>query len=117
MSYAAHLIHDYQARTGQPRDGALDAVYQLQWTYLRDMLGRLEVILDDEDVPPEIAKRVLRCLLYGSPSPADAEYRMRQQEETVKLLSERATVMVTPRSIFEQLGLPEPPSGIGVTKV
>ncbi|HET9893678.1 MAG TPA: hypothetical protein VFQ44_01845 [Streptosporangiaceae bacterium] len=77
---AQHLIDDYLARTGLPRDTTLDAAYQLQWHYLRDMLHRLEVIMDDEQIPASTAGRIIRCLLYGSPHPADAELRMEQHK-------------------------------------
>ena len=89
MSYAAEAIRSYSARTGRPGDSALDAAYMYEWAVLRDMLSRLEVILDDEGVPREVAVRVIRCMLYGSPSPAAAEERMRREAEMVKLLSER----------------------------
>lgn len=102
MSLASRLPEDYQRRTGVPRDLALDGHYAYQWAVLRDLLSRLEVILDDEGIPRETAERVLRCLLYGSPSPADAEQRMRQQDEMVKLLSEQpVTVTVHPDRIHQ----------------
>lgn len=87
MSYANHLVETYRDRTGQPRDSALDGAWQYQWTVLRDMLSCLEVILDDEGVPRETAVRVLRCLLYGSPSVADAELRMGQEQRMMELLA------------------------------
>jgi hypothetical protein len=87
VSYAHDLIADYCRRTGQAQDTALDGAYQYQLSVLRDILSRLEVILQDEDVEPGTAQRVMRCLLYGAPSVADAELRMRQQEEMVKLIN------------------------------
>lgn len=87
MTLAAKLTEDYLRRTGKPRDSAFDAHYQYQWGVLRDLMSRLEVILDDEGIGHETAERVLRCLLYGSPSPADAELRMEQQERLVEALA------------------------------
>jgi hypothetical protein len=87
VSYAHDLIADYFKRTGQAQDSALDGAYRYHLGGLRDILSRLEVILDDEGVPRETAQRVMRCLLYGVPSVADAELRMRQQEEMVRLIS------------------------------
>lgn len=78
MADAAHLIEDYFGRTGQPGDSALDGVFMFERALLRDLLTRLEVALEDEDVPRETRIRVIRCMLYGSPSPAVAELRMRQ---------------------------------------
>jgi hypothetical protein len=87
VSYASEIIEDYFRRTGKPGDLSLDAVYQYEMTLLRDMLGRLEVILDDEGVEAATAKRVIRCMLYGSPSPAAAEMRMRQESRMADLLA------------------------------
>lgn len=87
MSYASEMVGRYFQRTGQSSAGALDAAYQYHMTLLRDMISRLEVILDDEGVPRETAERVIRCLLYGAPSAADAELRMRQTEEMTALLA------------------------------
>lgn len=85
MSYAHHLVEDYFRRVGQPADQALDGVYQFEVAMLRDMLARLEVILADEGVAADTAARVMRCVLYGAPSPAAAQQRMRQAEEMIKL--------------------------------
>ena len=87
MSYTGQLVESYLRRTGQPRDSQKDAAYSYQWAVLRDMLARLEVILDDEDVPREVACRVLRCLLYGSPSAADADQRIEQEQAMRDLMA------------------------------
>lgn len=87
MSLSGHLVESYQRRTGQPRDNDRDAFYAYEWSVLRDMLARLEVILDDEGVPRETAERVLRCLIYGSPSAADADRRMERDAEMVNLMA------------------------------
>lgn len=57
MSYAGHLMEDYFRRTGRSGNQALDAAYQYQVTVLRDLLDRLEVILDDEHVPHRLRRR------------------------------------------------------------
>jgi len=108
MSYAHQIVADYFRRRNVPPDSHLDDLYQYEMTVLRDMLDRLETILDDEGVPRDVAQRVIRCMLYGSPSPAAAEERMRREREVAKLLENRPmTVMVEDkRSIAEQLGLP-----------
>ena len=95
MSYVAEAIRSYSERTGRPGDDALDAAYMYEWAVLRDMLSRLEVILDDEGVPREIAVRVIRAMLYGSPPPAAAEQRMRREAETAQMLAERPPVPLT----------------------
>jgi hypothetical protein len=87
VSFASSSLEEYFHRAVRPRDGQLDAAYQFQVSVLRDILGRLEVILDDEGVPRETTERVIRCMIYGTPSPADAEYRMRQQDEMMRMIA------------------------------
>lgn len=107
MGYAHQLVSDYFRRRNVPPDSHLDGLYQYEMTILRDTLDRLEVILDDEGVPRETARRVIRCMLYGSPSPAAAEERMRRDAEMVKLLSEQPPIPFgMPAELAAQLGLP-----------
>jgi hypothetical protein len=87
VTSAHRIIEEYFLRTGHPPDSSLDGVYMYELTVLREMLTRLETILEDEGVAPETAERVIRCMLYGAPSPADAELRMRQQERMTEMLS------------------------------
>ena len=87
MSYARHEAERFYARTGRPGPGQLDAAYQYETAVMIEMLDRLEAILDDEGVPRETAERVIRCMIYGSPSPAAAQMRMDQQEQMADLLS------------------------------
>jgi hypothetical protein len=90
-----------------------------EWAVLRDMLSRLEVVLDDEGVPRDVAVRVIRCMLYGSPSPAAAEERMRREAEMARRLSSEYAPVIHVDTIDpaarEKLGLPIPPaSGDGL---
>jgi hypothetical protein len=96
MSYTNHLVESYQRRTGQPGDGHKDGVYAYQWAVLRDVLVRLEVILEDEDVPRATAERVLRCLLYGAPSAADADMRTEPHDRTAELLARIPPPLLVP---------------------
>lgn len=96
MSYARAIVADYFRRRNVPPDSHLDGLYQYEMTVLRDMLDRLEVILDDEGVPRETGERVIRCMLYGSPSPAAAEERMRRDAEMVKLLQNQPPAISFP---------------------
>ena len=107
MGVAHQVVADYFRRRDVPPDTSLDGLYQYEITLLRDMLDRLEVILDDEGVPREIAVRVIRCMLYGSPSPAAAEERMRRDAEMVKLLSERPPAPIhLPADMAAKPGMP-----------
>jgi hypothetical protein len=96
MGYANALSEDYFRRIGHPGDGAMDAAWQFQHTLLRDMLQRLEVILDDEGVDRPTGERVIRSLLYGSPLPAEAERRMREERRMIELLEHVPSSVVYP---------------------
>ena len=110
MSYAHQIVTDYFRRRNVPPDSHLDGLYQYEMTLLRDMLDRLEVILDDEGVDRETAKRVIRCILYGSPSPAAAEERMRRDREMVNLMERLPPGPVYfPADVAAKLGLPPKP--------
>ena len=87
MPDAADLIRDYFARTGQPRDDELDAAFMYQRTVLKELLERLDAILTDEGIDPGTRQRVIRSMLYGSPSEADARLRMEQHERMADLLN------------------------------
>lgn len=84
MSYASHLLQDWRRRTGQ--HSALDAAFQFETDLLQEILIRLEVALEDEEIPEEKIHRVLRSMLHGSPSPAAARLRIHQEREMIKLL-------------------------------
>lgn len=92
MGYSSKLVDDYFRRRHIPHEAHLDAFYSYELSLLRDMLDRLEVILDDEGVPRDVAVRVLRCLLYGSPSAVAAEMRMAQEKEIIRLMEQPADV-------------------------
>ena len=107
MSYAHQLVADYFRRRNVPADSHLDGLYQYEMTILRDMLDRLEVILDDEGVDRKTAQRVIRCMLYGSPSPAAAEERMRRDAEMVTLMNRLPPEpLYFPADQAAKLGLP-----------
>lgn len=52
------------------------------------------------------ARRVVRCMLYGSPSPGAAALRERQEQEMVKLLNERVTQVTLPADFAAKPGIP-----------
>lgn len=106
MGYAADLIASYYRRTGQPNDQALDSYYEYEMSVLREMLSRLEVILADEGVNRATAERVIRCMLYGSPSRSAAETRMRMDAEMVKLLKDGPVTVSVPFGARRDSGLP-----------
>ncbi len=121
MTYARNmaddLIRQWRERAEQPKPGELDAWYQQEWALLSDLLRRLEVILADERVPEDAARRVMRCLLYGSPSPVAAWHRERQDREMTRLVSEGLPSVIITDEAAARLGLPlrpaSPPPGAG----
>lgn len=74
-------------RTGGSVMYARDAAYRYQADILKDQLRRLEVILEDEGVDDQKRERILRSMLYGVPSAADAAQRMRDQTDRARLLA------------------------------
>jgi uncharacterized protein YerC len=81
VSTVDELFRSYTERTGIAQTAQRDAQFNYSLDVLRDVLQRLEVILDDEGIDQAVATRILRCLLYGAPSEADALDRIRQHEE------------------------------------
>lgn len=76
-----------------------DPHFNYQTTWLRHMLSLADVVMEDGGVPVEVRERVVRCLLYGSPNPAEAELRMEQQElltEALKMQPPPTIVMPMP---------------------
>jgi hypothetical protein len=80
------MLQKHFGRVGLNRP-PLDAAFQYQVTVLRELVLRLEGVLEDEGVPAETRERVIRCMVYGTPSAADAELRAEQQEEMAGLLA------------------------------
>lgn len=103
MSRAAGILDGYYRRTGQPRDNERDAVFAYERTMLRNLMTRLEVILEDEGVDQDTADRVMRCLVYGSADPDEAERRMRQHDEMVRLMTSQPP---SPLDVAGLLGMP-----------
>lgn len=87
MTFAEHLVAEHFRRTGQAGSQPLDGAHQYQISVLRDLLGRLEIVLEDELVDSPKAERIMRCLLYGAPGRADAELRVLQQEQMAAALA------------------------------
>jgi hypothetical protein len=67
-----------------------------QRTVLRDLLTRLEVVLADEGVDPATVVRVIRCMLYGSPSEANARLRMAHDQRLMELARRVAPMPIDP---------------------
>jgi hypothetical protein len=104
MSIARAAIHDWERRTARPGPHNNDAHFQYQTFVLQDLVDRLEIIMDDEGIPEEKIRRVIRCMLYGSPHPADALVREEQQKQITELLMTRP-----PAPISVSQGIFEPP--------
>jgi hypothetical protein len=79
----------YRCRmAGAGKASATDPMYQFQTTWLRSMLDLADMVMEDEGVPSEVRRKVVRGVLYGSPNVADAELRVEQREVTVRHLRE-----------------------------
>jgi hypothetical protein len=86
---ADRLWASYLERIGGREMYDRDPGYRYQFDIMRDMLNHLSVVLEDEGIPTEQAERIMRSVLYGTSSVANAEQRMRAHEVMVKLMSER----------------------------
>lgn len=76
MSIADNEIHRYWARVYTRHHTPVDALFQIQGTILQEMLNAMELALEDDGIPPEVIRRVIQKLVYGSPHLADAEERI-----------------------------------------
>jgi hypothetical protein len=84
MGYVDHALRDYQSRMGHLVQA--DAWYQYQLEMLRTMLTRMQIVLEDEGVPEEMIRSVIRCLIYGSPDPSEAIIRQNYEQQAKDLL-------------------------------
>lgn len=55
------------------------------------MVTRLAVILEDEGISDETATRIVRSLLYGAPTEAEAELRMQQEKRLMEVAMNQPT--------------------------
>jgi hypothetical protein len=81
---AKEMWESYLRRTGGVEMYTQEPGYRLQYDWMRDLLTHLEVILEDEEIAPEKRERILRSVIYGAPTVAEAEQRLRQQKEALE---------------------------------
>jgi len=95
----------YQRRmSGAGKAASTDPMYQFQTTWLRSMLDLADMVMEDEGVPPDVRRRVVRGVLYGSPNVADAELRVQQHEVMVQHLSETPATLTVPAGLLDGEG-------------
>lgn len=95
--HASHLLDGHLRRLGisKPADGP----WQFQVEVLRSLLAKLDVILQDEQLPEGQRDRIMRCLLYGGvPGAAEAGLRdeMTQQMAGLSVRTSRPPAPVGP---------------------
>lgn len=96
MPIAHELMGQYLQRMGQHGRRPDSAVYRFQLDTLRETLTRLEVVLQDEGVPDDTVERVIRAMLYGSPSPAVGDLVTAMANETTQMLASHAVPLIPP---------------------
>lgn len=89
---------------GAAKAAATDPMYHFQTTWLRSMLDLADMVMEDEGVPPEVRRKVVRGLLYGSPNVADAELRVEQREVMVRHLLETPVMLTVPADLLDEEG-------------
>jgi hypothetical protein len=82
---ADDMWESYMLRTGGAEMYQREPAYRYQADLVRDLVRRLAVILEDEHVGEAAQERILRSVIYGSLSPADAEQRMRERDDAERL--------------------------------
>jgi hypothetical protein len=79
------LLNDHLRRTGLQTLARQDAQAYADITRVRYLVNLVEAALSDEDIPWDIARRVLERVIYGgTPNPADIEQRMQLMDERIK---------------------------------
>ncbi|MER5649687.1 hypothetical protein [Streptosporangium sp. NPDC002524] len=78
---ARQIWESYLRRTGAAEMYGREPVYFQQLNQIRDLMTRLEVILEDEEIAPEQRERILRSVVYGTPTVAEAEQRLNERNE------------------------------------
>jgi hypothetical protein len=81
----------YLSRSGGREMFAKDPAYRMHMQVMRDWLHQLGIVLEDEGVPDELAERIIRGVLYGSPNVADAEQRLLDREKMMQLVKQQAS--------------------------
>lgn len=77
-------IGDWTQRFPETVETSLhDAVLNNQLTFIRHMLRLADMIMDDEGVAPEVRAKVVRGILYGSPSPSEAQIRIEDAKREI----------------------------------
>ncbi|MEV6449655.1 hypothetical protein [Amycolatopsis sp. NPDC051716] len=83
-----------------------DATYSAQIRFMRNMVHRLGIVLEDEGVPDETAERIVRGVLYGAPTEEAAELRMAQAANAREAAIRRAaSATMSERDARKMFGL------------
>lgn len=83
-----------QRMFGASKAAVTDPMFQFQTAFLRSMLDLADMVMEDEGVTPEVRRRVVRGVLYGSPNVADAELRVQQREQLTEELKRQVHMAV-----------------------
>jgi hypothetical protein len=79
------VMDSHRARMpGAAAAGATDPNYQYHWRLMRTILALADIVMEDEDVPVDVRRRVVRGVVYGGPNVADAEHRVATAQQMAK---------------------------------
>jgi hypothetical protein len=106
---AADRLRAHARRVGADRAAATDPTAALQLNLLRHTVAMLEAALDDEDIAPTTAQRVLDRVIYGcTPNPAEVAERERLTQLLIDRAQYRApTIIGVPADQLATLPRPE----------
>ncbi|MEV6258062.1 hypothetical protein AB0L97_32885 [Nocardia sp. NPDC051911] len=80
-----------------------DATYNAQIRFMRNVVHRLGIVLEDEGIPDKTAERIVRGVLYGAPTEEAAELRMAQAANAA--LQRAAAMTMSERDARKAFGL------------
>ncbi len=87
MSFTDQEIERYSIRLGNPGAARTDPYFQYHLTLLRNLLTIVEISLEDQGVDPEIARKVIRHVVFGGyPESADIVVRREHEAEMRRLI-------------------------------
>jgi hypothetical protein len=72
----------FRARMPSPGDAERqDPVYQWKSESMKRLLSMVDIAMEDEGVPDDVRRRVVRTVLFGSPDETDAALRIEMTEQ------------------------------------
>lgn len=82
-------LRRYHFRVQGGRAHNQDTQHYMQWRWIESMLNVVDMVLEDNDIPEDVRRRVTTQIIYGGPDPSQAEERVAAREREIKDLMAR----------------------------